>query len=140
MFREREAVTSGNFGATRTQQNFTDECDINRIMKQYQRVGEFGHVTRATATYGDFSNPVDYQTALNQVKAAQADFDGLPSSIRKRMDNNPALLLDFLSNEENNAEAIELGLRPAPPEPAEPIPPTPEPPTPGVQGGETPKV
>jgi phage internal scaffolding protein len=60
--------------------------------------------------YGDFSGIGDYHTALNRVIAAQDEFEGLPAQIRARFDNDPANLIEFLGNENNRAEAEELGL------------------------------
>ena len=42
---------------------------------------------------------------------AQQSFDSIPSEIRDRFNNDPKLLIDFLSKEENMEEAVKLGLR-----------------------------
>lgn len=113
-------------GTTGAKQSFRDECDINKIMKTWQLTGEFSHVNRLTPTYGDFSNPTDYQEALHQIEAAQADFDALPSEVRRAMGNDPGTLLEFMADPANLEEAQRLGL--VPPDPPE----APEP-KPGVQ-------
>ena len=43
---------------------------------------------------------------------ARESFAMLPSSIRKRFDNDPGLLLAFLDDENNREEAFSLGLIP----------------------------
>lgn len=97
-----------------TQQNMMDECDINNIMKRYQITGEIPHVNTTNGTFGDYSDLQDYQTSLNIVMAAEDAFSNLPSSIRNRFKNDPAAFLDFVNDENNREEAIELGLIPDP--------------------------
>lgn len=123
-----------------TKQSFKDECDVNQILRRWRRSGELTHLEERSPTYGDFSNATDYLTATLAVQAAQADFDALSARIRKRMNNDPAELLEFVADPKNREEAIELGLIEKPasePPPAEtPADPPPEPPPAPVAGGE----
>ncbi len=123
----------------RTKQSFKDECDINQILKKWRRTGELEHLSTHKPTYGDFSNPDDYITALTKVKSAQADFDALSSRIRARMDNDPAAFLSFMEDPENHDEAVALGLISKPATPA-PVPVAPVPPEspPEPESGSTP--
>jgi len=94
---------------TLAQQNFKDECDINHIVKQFGLTGELpGHPLNPQ--YGDFTGVLDYHSAVNAVLSAQDEFMELPAQMRSRFNNDPALLIDFLGNEENREEAIKLGL------------------------------
>jgi len=93
---------------TRAQQHHKDECDINEILRRFGKTGTMP-VTSLNALYGDFES-VDYHTALNQIIASEREFDALPSNIRKRFDNDPWELVQFLQNDNNRDEAIELGL------------------------------
>lgn len=95
---------------SRTQQQFKSECDINNILKKYQQTSLLTHVNRSEGKYGDFTNVTDYQTALDKLMSAQDTFNSLPSSIRKRFQNDPALLIEFVNDDKNRNEAIELGL------------------------------
>lgn len=135
----REAVTWATKYPARTKQEFCDECDINNIMRKYEKTGLISHTANGVARYGDFTNADDYLSATNQVLEAQATFDALPARVRDRMENNPANLIAFLGDENNLDEAVQLGLvvlHPTPPpEPAPAPTPPPEPPS-GVQGGE----
>lgn len=100
-----------------TVQSFKEETDINTILRRF---GVTGHLplARGTPLYGDFSNAVDYQTALNMTHEAQRAFDALPSRIRKRFNNNPAELIAFLQDDNNREESDRLGLTvPEPPDP-----------------------
>jgi phage internal scaffolding protein len=93
-----------------TKQSFKDACDINNILKKYVRNGVNPFVITQSAQFGDYTDLPTYQESLNLVTDAQESFDSLPASLRKRFDNDPGLLMDFLSHPENRAEAINLGL------------------------------
>jgi len=95
---------------SRTKQAFKEECDINNIVKKYQKTQAITHTNSIQGQYGDFSNVNDYHDALNSVMAANDRFMALPSSIRARFSNDPAELIKFVSNESNYDEAIQLGL------------------------------
>ena len=135
----RERVTI-DCGPTMTKQSFADECDINFIMSRWKRTGQIpvDQVGTMPPSYGDFSNPTDYMTALNQVLAAKEAFASLPAFLRDRFANEPANLLRFLATPGNQEEAIKLGLARAPdPPPAPPeTQPDPTPPT-GNPGGDS---
>ena len=95
--------------ASLAQQHFKDECDINNILRQFNITGLLPEAP-LSPRYGDFTGIGDYHTALNQVIAAEDEFMSLPAAIRARFQNDPALLIDFLDNEENRQEAEKLGL------------------------------
>jgi len=94
---------------SRTQQSFRDECDINTILKRFNVTGELP-LGSVQPQYGDFSGITDYQSALNAVMAAQDSFLQLPAKVRARFDNDPALFVDFASDEANRDEMKALGL------------------------------
>lgn len=91
-------------------QSFKDECNINTILKKYEKTGLVSHSTSANAIFDDFSSCDDYQSSLNNVIQAQSMFDSLPSGIRKRFANNPALFMDFVHDPSNLDEMVRLGL------------------------------
>nr|QJB18905.1 MAG: internal scaffolding protein [Microvirus sp.] len=91
------------------QQQFKDECDINNILKQFNITGQLP-TSPLEPRYGDFTGIYDYHSALNSVIAAEDGFMALPADLRSRFLNDPANLIDFLSNESNRDEAIKLGL------------------------------
>jgi len=94
---------------SKTRQEFKDECDINNILRQYNNTGVITHLNRASPVYEDVT-AFDYQAAMDIVANARSSFDGLPSAIRTRFDNDPAQLLEFVQNPLNRAEAHSLGL------------------------------
>lgn len=104
------------------QQQFREECDINTIVERFGISGELPSDVRAPQ-YGDFTEVVDYHTALNVVRASQEAFDALPARVRARFHNDPSEMLEFVDDEGNRPEAERLGLvdkHPPPIDPAEP--------------------
>lgn len=95
---------------TLTKQAFRDECNVNTIMRKFQKTGLLPHVDLHKGQYGDFTEVQDYQTSLNQVMAAQEMFSSLPSSLRARFNNDPAEFLNFVDNPSNLDEMRSLGL------------------------------
>ena len=93
---------------SRTRQSHKQECDINEIVKRFKKVAGEDCLDRlagyAGGQYGDFSEVVDYRTALDQISQAEASFGALPAIVRKQFDNDPAAFLDFC-NDPNNLQA-----------------------------------
>lgn len=98
------------FEPTRTQQHFKNEVNINQIMRKARKTGIMPMGINEPAMYGDFSEVGSYQEALQKINDANERFMSFPANIRKRFENNPQLLFQFLQSEDNRAEAIELGL------------------------------
>lgn len=95
---------------TLAKQEFRDECNINNIMKRFQKTGILPDMIKENPVYGDFSEPLDYQEALNIVIAAEHQFMGLNAEIRERFGNDPKKFLEFCHNPENADEMEKLGL------------------------------
>lgn len=93
-----------------TQQNFAEECDINKIVKRAQAGSDIGHVNSMPAMYGDFSNIPDYQQAFDIVQRANKLFMTMPWDVRERFRNDPQKMVEFLQDANNREEAIKLGL------------------------------
>lgn len=98
---------------TLTKQSMQNECDINQIMAKYQKTGAITHLQNNRANYG-FADSITFHECLNIVTKAQSMFAELPSSIRKRFDQDPARFLDFVQNPENSDELVSMGLANAP--------------------------
>lgn len=96
----------------RTQQSAKEECDINYIVERAKRGADLSQLTRNTAPmYGDFSSiPTDLRECLVIVRRADELFMTLDAHVRRRFDNDPAKMLDFLNDPKNRSEAVELGL------------------------------
>lgn len=99
------------------QQHMKDETDINNIVAQYGVTGQLPEAPVRVPTYGDFTGTNDYRQALDMVLAADDAFMALPAHVRERFNNDPAELVDFVSDINNRSEAIDLGLIPLPVKP-----------------------
>ncbi len=110
-----ERVLTVNDDPSRAKQSFKEECNINTIMEKYQKTGLVDHVRQHEGNYGEFLSSDDYHDALNQILKAQQAFDTLPSSIRKKFNNSPSEFLEFVHDEKNSDELVEMGLANAPP-------------------------
>jgi len=91
------------------QQHMKDECDINIIVERFGVTGQLPQ-TPIEPSFGDFSGVSDYHTALNAIRASEEAFMSLPAKLRVKFDHDPNALLQFLQNEQNRDEAIQLGL------------------------------
>lgn len=86
------------------------ECDINAIMKRYEKTGLVEHVNRYNGQYADVTMSGDYQSALQIIMDADTMFSSLPARIRDKFENDPREFLDFVENPDNAKELTELGL------------------------------
>lgn len=119
---KRKRVTYQDDQPSMTQQQFKNQCDINQILKKFEKTGMVTHVRNNQGAYGDFSTIKNFQDNLNLVINAQNAFDSLPAQIRKRFSNNPSLLLEFVQDDSNYNEALKLGLVQPKPEIQQPAP------------------
>lgn len=105
-------VVTINDEPSRTQKQFQDAVNVNKIMERYLKTGTVTHIrNQAEGVYADLTGITDYQSALNQVMHANQKFLDLPSKIRLRFENDPKKLIEFLQNPANLEESVELGLR-----------------------------
>lgn len=107
---ERERQSFQTTGESLTKQAMKDECDINHIMKKWEKTGVIDHNNTYQGQYGDFTEVPTYQEAMNKVIQAEEMFMSLPSKIRKRFDNDPGQFIEAVNNPENHDEMVELGL------------------------------
>lgn len=92
-----------------TEQSHKINCDVNAIIKKYDKTGLISHISRFEAQFGDLSGN-DFKTMTDKIINANNQFNNLPSEIRNRFQNNPEELLRFMENPLNRDEAIDLGL------------------------------
>jgi hypothetical protein len=83
-----------------TKQSFKEECDINTIVRRFEATGQIDHINQAAAKglYTDLPDGLDLQSALDQVKQAEAAFMALPAAARAHFDNDPVLFVEAMSN------------------------------------------
>lgn len=97
-------------GPGRTKQAHAEESDINYIMAKYLKSGHLEHANKHAGEYG-FASSDDFHGAMNVVVKAQAMFDELPATTRRRFGNSPTMFLDFVQNPDNAQEMSDLGLK-----------------------------
>lgn len=101
---------AGEAGDSMTQQHFSDDADINTIMRKYSSHGIPPGMVDSPGSFGDFTGSSDYLTSHLKVLEAQKRFMELPAEVRAHFDNDPAKLLDAVYNPTRKGELVKLGL------------------------------
>jgi phage internal scaffolding protein len=91
-----------------TEQHHTDECNVNTILANYMKTGVIPPLD-PNAQYGDLSD-FDYQSMQNQIANANSLFEQLPENVKYRFGNEPYRFLNFVQDEKNYDELVEMGL------------------------------
>lgn len=92
-----------------TEQHHKKECDINTIIKKFDKTGLLTHVSKIEQRFGD-ATALEFKDAMDLVVGSRQMFDELPAEIRTEFDNDPGKLIEFMDDENNRPRAIELGL------------------------------
>lgn len=115
-FRRPPNVLTANLSPSKALQQFKDECDINNLVARYHQTGTFynaldcaGRVARMPE-FGDFSEMGDFREQQERILHVYEAFQGLPSHIRERFNNNPAFFVEFVGNEKNFEACCEMGI------------------------------
>jgi len=130
---DRVRVATSYPTPTLTKQSFRDECDVNMIVRKFERTGELP-VGPAAATYADVSNTPDFQNQMDRIAHVRSEFDDLEVHQKMAFNNDPEQLLAALDDPNQLGLLRDLGLvegeaepKPTPPVPtASPEAPTPE--------------
>lgn len=108
---EREACATRFEDDSLTQQQFVEDCDINVLAMRFGMTNQPMPIAPVDPlAYGDFSDVPDLRTALDRVREANERFYSLPWQLRKRFDNRPGKLWEFVNDRDNADEAVRLGL------------------------------
>ena len=75
-------------GESMTRQDQADEVNINHIYDKTQR-GEIVLASGVMPTFGDFSQEITYDVALEKIMEAEEAFASLPAIERKKYGNDP---------------------------------------------------
>lgn len=110
-----EKVPGLNFEGcvSKTQRQFRKASDINNIIAKYRKTGILGDpnpVSPRFPIFADFSKITDYFSAQVAVAQTKSIFERLPADVRAEFQNDVQVFMQFVSNPENNARLIELGL------------------------------
>jgi phage internal scaffolding protein len=97
-----------------TKQSFKKDCDVNAIVARFKKTCGVDFLTRfqgyVDGNFGDFTDVVDYRTAIEQIRKADETFMNLPAQVRANFLNDPAQFLDFVQNPANVDELVKMGL------------------------------
>ena len=94
---------------TLTEQTHKNQCDINRILKDYQKNGFIAHAKKHEGQYDDVSS-MDFTNAMQTVATVKSMFEGLPSTYREQFGNNPTNFLTFVQNPDNAQQMQKMGI------------------------------
>lgn len=81
-----------------TQQQFKNECDINHIIKRYNKDPQLWATLINNAkdinspSFADFTDVGDFRHAMDKVSQIGEFFASIPSEVRARYNQNPELL------------------------------------------------
>lgn len=92
-----------------TKQSHRDECDINVIMKRYEKSGVLPDYGGRQGRYLDCTG-MEFESAMQLIAKGRSIFNELPAAVRARFENDPAKMLDFVNDEANREEALAMGL------------------------------
>lgn len=96
--RQQPKPRTYNDEPSQTQQHFKDECDVNHIIDKFTSTGELLHVRGAPGLYADVGSATDYQDLMNNLRAVQGAFEGLPEEIQDEHGSAEAWLHSMLKD------------------------------------------
>lgn len=108
-YSEPRRVQHEDSGEIITSQAFAKECLISSILKKYQDLGADPMDLMPPPTYADLSAVPSYEETLQRIADFQDYFMSLKAEVRQQFDNNPAVLVDWLSDPKNYDEAVKQG-------------------------------
>lgn len=91
----------------KTVQSSKEEADINTIVERFGVTGQLPQNVR-TPLEGDFTNAIDFRTAMDAVISAQRSFDAMPANVRKRFGNDPGEFVDFSTARDPSGKLVNL--------------------------------
>lgn len=101
-------------------QSAKDETDINTIVRRFGLTGELPGDFQMPQS-GDFTNVLDFHSAMNLIRETQEEFLKVPAEIRARFNNDPQRFMNFVEDGSNYDEARKLGLLKDPDVPVPPM-------------------
>lgn len=90
------------------QQQFREDCNIRSIMSRVRSGTQ--QMPFPAGIYMDCSMVHDLQSSIELNRQLMADFHTIPPLLRDRFRNDPFELLRYLSDDNNRAEAVRLGI------------------------------
>jgi len=96
--KNRVKVATTNNERSRTKQEGRRDADVNTIVNTYKRTGIWANVNPRQPTWGDVSQKLELEVALELVNKANAEFMTLPAHVRALAQNSPTRLLEMLAD------------------------------------------
>nr|UXQ88004.1 MAG: internal scaffolding protein [Microvirus sp.] len=106
-FKRHFANTTSDRGAD---QSHAAETNINNIVAQFQTDGVSPMVNPKDPLYGDFTAPMDLQSAITRSTDAREAFAALPAHVRAAADNDPVEFLAMVEDPEGMTILKKAGL------------------------------
>lgn len=100
----------GPGGPSLTKASLGVGLETREIVAKYIETGILEAWNRAQPRFGDFSGPLDLQSALDRVLEAQESFQALPPEVRDRCQNDPVEFLRLVNDPAGAAELRGFGL------------------------------
>lgn len=107
--RDRSLCPKIDTGEGLTEQAHKNQCDINMILKDYQRTGFIQHAKKHQGKYDDVS-AIDFQKAQNTVANVKTLFERLPALIRAEFNHEPGAFLEYVQNPANAKKLQQRGI------------------------------
>lgn len=114
---EGAACATVNDQPSLTQQQFTEDADINTIAHRFG-LNQIPVAPVDPAAFRDTTGDPDLAQILSAQNEARENFMALPAKLRRRFHDSPRELWDFVMDPENAEEAVRLGILRKPAEPA----------------------
>ena len=73
---------------SKTDQQYKDDTDVNRIMSRFKTTGQIAHLAKNEGKFADVSNIQSLHQSLVTVREAEYAFAQLPAKVRKFFDND----------------------------------------------------
>lgn len=105
----------------RTKQEFKEECDLNVLMRRYEKTGVLPSARMVQPRYVDAFDLPSYQESMQIMADAERAFMALPARVRGEFDNDPEKFVAFAQDEKNVDKLREWGLAKAPEPAPEPV-------------------
>lgn len=110
--------STDNFGPSLTRQSDASECDVNNIMKRYEKTGMLPPYANP-GFFADVSAMGDFRQVVDTVAQTSAIFEQFPAAFRAEFDNDVATFVNWATDPANAGELKSL-LEQAPKAPVDP--------------------
>lgn len=106
----RDSTRTYNDLPSKTQQHHAQNCDLNKIMRDYGVTKTLPISAYPPTVFGEDNLDVTLTDAYQTVREADDYFASLPSTLRLKFNHSPLALWRFVNDPANADEAVALGL------------------------------